>query len=81
MPIINQTVRIEIPHCIIPNCGHVQALALGRGLCMKCYSLAKNLVKAGTKTWEQLEELGLALPKGGVAKDDPFTQALKERDK
>ena len=35
-----------------------------RGLCPKCYSLLRGRVDSGETTWEELEESGMAKPKG-----------------
>lgn len=35
----------------------------GRGLCKRCLEQATRLVKRNVTTWEELEKLGLALPK------------------
>lgn len=64
--------------CITPNCHYQQATALGRGLCMRCYSRAKGMVEDGGVTWDELVGMGLALSKedGGL---DPFTIELRKR--
>lgn len=64
--------------CLTPNCHYPQAPALGRGLCMRCYSKAKESVDAGSVTWDELVGLGMALSKedGGL---DPFTIELNKR--
>lgn len=49
------------PKCIIPNCdSHVGRLS--RGLCRRCYHNAIYAIKNNKTTWQNLEELGLALP-------------------
>ena len=64
--------------CMTSNCHYQQAQALGRGLCMRCYSKAKANVEEGIVTWDELVGLGLALSKedGGL---DPFTIELNKR--
>lgn len=47
---------------------------------MVCYSKANKMVKAGTTTWKELEDLGLALP-GIEGSADPFTRAFDEAKK
>ena len=63
--------------CLIPNCTRPAAPALKRELCMLCYSKAKHMVEAGTTTWGEIAELGLALPSDGEGAD-PFTKAFKQ---
>lgn len=52
--------------CVVDKCTNTEA-ADCRGLCLKCYSIAKKMVASGKTTWEQLEENGMAKPK-----DSPF---------
>lgn len=49
------------PHdiCIIPGCGRPYH---SRGLCDTCRTSARRAVNRGETTWEELVELGLALP-------------------
>lgn len=44
--------------CLTPGCGEKRNQ---RGLCTRCATTARNMVKAGETTWEELESLGLAL--------------------
>lgn len=58
--------------CLIEGC---ERKSKSRGLCVNCYTAAKNVVKAGKPTWGDLERRGLALPsKGGSV--NAFTKAL-----
>lgn len=43
--------------------GHCEEEAVTRGLCRKCYSIARPRVKSGLTSWEELEALGYAAPK------------------
>ena len=63
--------------CITPNCGKIAGTDL-RGLCMRCYSSAKKLVDSKSKTWDELESLGMVQSKH---KNDPFTAALNAKTK
>lgn len=45
--------------CLNPDC---QTKRASRGLCQRCYQIAKNLVKNGKTTWDRLESKGKALP-------------------
>lgn len=49
------------PHdiCITPGCDRPYH---SRGLCDTCRTQARRAIKRGETTWEELEELGLALP-------------------
>lgn len=62
--------------CVIVNCNNPSAPALKRGLCMRCYSRAKNCVDQGAATWNELVHHGLALSIDDAG-GDPFTAALK----
>lgn len=64
--------------CLIKNCHYPQAPALGRGLCMRCYSKAKEMVTDGGVTWDELVGLGLALSKEDAG-NDPFTVELNKK--
>ena len=61
--------------CLTPGCARPAAASLKRGLCLLCYSRAKKLVEDGTTTWDEIVELGLALPNDGEGAD-PFTKAF-----
>ena len=58
--------------CLTPKCYHNAASPAYRGLCLVCYGKAKKLVAEKKTTWEELEQMGLALPTGG----DPFADAF-----
>ena len=45
--------------CLIEGC---ECKSKSRGLCGNCYQAARNKVKSGVVTWEQLENIGLAKP-------------------
>lgn len=64
--------------CLTPNCSRPDAPALGRGLCMKCYSKAKKSVESGIVTWDELVGHGMALSKEETG-EDPFTVELKKK--
>ena len=64
--------------CMTPNCHYPQAPALGRGLCMRCYSSAKSAVEDGVATWDELVGLGLALSKADAG-NDPFIIAINKK--
>ena len=44
--------------CLIDGC---EQEAKSRGLCTNCYQLARLQVRANKVTWEQLEQMGLAV--------------------
>ena len=48
--------------CLYPPC---QRTAVARGLCQGDYATARELVRAGKTTWEQLEREGKSLPVNG----------------
>lgn len=62
--------------CLINNCTRE---AKTRGLCKMCYTSASNSIKRGkVHSWEQLIELGLALP--SASQDSSvFTKALESK--
>lgn len=63
--------------CLVTKCTSQEALALKRGLCMKCYSTAKKLVDSGATTWQRLIDMGMAKDDGS----DLFTtQFLKNHN-
>ena len=69
-----------MPECIIPKCSNIQnPNDWARGLCMRCYGIAKKRVEAGVVTWEELVGLGLALPKESEGESDPFSVELKKK--
>lgn len=45
--------------CLIEQCGRQRTT---RGLCASHYTVAFGVVKRGVRSWEELEENGLALP-------------------
>lgn len=45
--------------CVVKECRNTEA-ADCKGLCLKCYPVAKRVVGSGEVTWEQLEARGLA---------------------
>lgn len=59
--------------CLTDGCT-TAPYAEGRGLCMSCYSRAKSMVTRKQTTWEELEQLGLALPQ-----ESKFEQAFKNK--
>jgi hypothetical protein len=60
--------------CLIEGC---ERKVRSRGLCSCCYTAAKNAVKVGKTTWEELERRGLSLPSTGVGGHvGAFTKAL-----
>lgn len=61
------------PVCLVENCGNE---AKGRGLCGRCYSTAAGLVTKGKFTWEELVDMGLALPSRYYGAPNPFKVAL-----
>lgn len=64
--------------CIIRGC---QRKRTSRGLCQKCYVAIRAQVKAGKRTWEELEELGFALPVHKTGRPDQamILKALKKK--
>lgn len=61
--------------CMTVNC-QAQALLPSKtykGLCMKCYSVAKKMVQDGETTWEELSRMGL------VEEVSPFRVAYLEK--
>lgn len=48
--------------CMTRGCTRKAALIPKYGLCMICYTAAKNAVEVGSTTWGELINLGLALP-------------------
>ena len=69
---------MSLTKCIIKDCARTMATAAYRGMCLVCYSAAKKAVEAGKTTWDELEQLELALP---AADANPFTKALNEARK
>lgn len=63
--------------CMSTNCVRPAAPALQRGLCLICYSKAKKMVESGTTTWDEIVELGLAMPCDSVD-GDPFARSFRE---
>ena len=60
--------------------GACQEEAEVRGLCRRCYSIARARVASKLTTWEELESLGLAIPSTRVAKSaSSFDQQLAAR--
>lgn len=51
--------------------------AHARGPCTTCYHSAKEFVGRNEVTWEQLEKLGLCIPK--IRTMTPFYRALQEK--
>ncbi len=56
--------------CLTPGCkgifgakGVGKGKSGGRGLCRGCHLAASSLVRRGKTTWEEMEQLGLAIPK------------------
>ena len=66
--------------CLTPKCVRPEAIAMGRGLCLNCYSKAKKMVESGVTTWKEIVALGLAKTSEGED-GDPFTQAFNEAKK
>jgi hypothetical protein len=69
--------------CLSPGCRFRAAF---RGLCTRCYKTAKGMVESGmpgAPTWEQLEQMGLALGKNahiaGLAASDPFAAEFRRK--
>lgn len=63
--------------CIIEGC---ERDSRTRGLCGTCYQSARNAIKAGKATWNELEAAGLALPRtsfGGGGNPTPFRKAFE----
>lgn len=58
--------------CLTPKCTRTPTENL-KGLCMNCYSKAKQAVELGKTSWAELERLGLA-----ANKKDPFDAALEQ---
>lgn len=67
------------PKCLTNACMRPAGAATGRGLCMVCYSRAKKMVEAGTTTWREIVDLGLAMPND--VDGDPFTTQFNEAKK
>ena len=63
--------------CMTPKCVGEEATAMGRGLCMKCYSAAKKLVESGNYTWDGLAAKGLCK---SFKDANPFMDALRETE-
>ncbi len=60
--------------------GACQGEAEVRGLCRRCYSVARVRVSSKLTTWEELESFGLAIPSTRVAKSaSSFDQQLAAR--
>lgn len=62
--------------CCVPGCEND---ATTRGLCIKCYSAASNLVKAEKATWESLEKVGLAKPSQRSSSPNKLLAALEAK--
>ncbi len=63
--------KIMSDKCMIRTC--MRQSANKRGLCLICYSQAKNKVESGQTTWDRLEALKLVLPEA-----TPFDAAFNE---
>ena len=63
----------SIPKCLISGCD-VEPTA--RGLCMKHYQRARDLVQTGRTSWEKLERLGYVLPSAKAPACRDFDAAL-----
>jgi hypothetical protein len=59
-PFMNTTTEPTTPSPI--KCLHCDKPVYGRGLCAKAYHIARQLIKDGKLTWEDLERRGKALP-------------------
>ena len=63
----------SIPKCLISGCD-VEPTA--RGLCMKHYQRARDLVQTGRTSWEKLERLGYVAPSAKASTCHAFDDAL-----
>ena len=61
--------------CIVPGCG--QPIHC-RGLCLACYRRAQVATRFEQATWDELIELGLALPAGRQGGVSRFALALEQ---
>ncbi len=46
--------------CRSPECGKP---VVARGLCITCYMQAQRMVRKGKVTWDELENLGVSIPR------------------
>lgn len=65
--------------CMIKGCDKAAGADIGkfRGLCLDCYSRAKQKVQLGEVTWDRLVKLGLCLPESDPF-EDAYSRALRE---
>lgn len=66
--------EMPMTKCLTPKCKANAGAGL-RGLCMKCYKAAKDLVDKGETDWDELTGMGLAEAKEGSA----FFEEFKKR--
>jgi hypothetical protein len=68
--------KAKKPTCLVKGCGRESQI---RGLCGRCCTAARKLIKEGKATWEQLESLGIAAPpKHKVGGKGVFSGAFAE---
>ena len=65
--------------CLTTNCKNEATSS--RGLCKSCYSSACYAARVGDLSWEELEELGLCLPKMIGCFRAAMAFALKKQNK
>lgn len=63
-PRVAKPIDPNAPKCLVPGCDKPQKT---RGLCVSCYTVARDLVKSGKTSWPTLVEAGRALSRGGVS--------------
>ena len=67
---------MEANECLIEGCRRRVA---NRGLCGGCYASARDMVAAGKVTWQDLERMGLALPRCSRRKPSAFRAAIEKK--
>ena len=72
---MSYTRKMPIEQCIAPGCDRP---AYARGLCRKCYQLARLYVLSGKGTWERLVEAGYA--KDVKSSSTEFVRQLHKMD-
>ena len=54
--------EVKKKKCLIDGCKNIPDKYGCRGLCHYHYSMVRKLVKEKKRTWEEFEEVGMALP-------------------
>jgi hypothetical protein len=58
------SITLKHPVCIVADCGNP---VYARGLCERCVRGARRLIDQSKTSWEELEKLGMAVPKTTAA--------------